>query len=344
MVRFPRLGAIARQEAEVLAVPHWMGEKITQPRQLLSPASGNARRREFPYPGLLSLQCLALYRENGPGLYLAADDIEGRSKSFAVFGTGQGDLGLEVCHFPGAETAMRGVYEPGYGVWLGLFEGDWMTVAMRYRAWALQQPWARESRLRQGRTPDWVRNTGFWVWNRGTSDNVLPPAAALQDYLGVPVSVLWHWWHGCAYDVNFPEYLPPREGTDAFREAVRRARSRGLNSLVYMNQRLWGMTTRSWVSQEAQRYAVKKPDGTVQSEIYNTFNRSPLASMCMGTAFWRDTYAGLSEAVYNGLGVSGIYMDQACSSLVCYDPHHGHPPGGGVYWMDGFREIGRAHV
>jgi len=339
VVHFPRIPAITQQESEVLAIPYWMGEKTTQARQLLSTASGNAQRREFSYPGILSMQCMAFYRDNGPGLYWVADDIEARSKSFAAFGNGQGGIGLEVCHFPGADTIAKTVYEPGYDVLIGAFQGDWMTVATRYREWALQQPWARESRLHQGRTPGWVRDTGFWVWNRGSSDGVLAPAAVMQDYLGVPVGVFWHWWHGCAYDVNFPEYLPPREGTDAFRQAVRRARQEGLNPIVYMNQRLWGMTAESWISQEAERYAVKKPDGTVQPEVYNTFTRSPMASMCMGTAFWRNTYAGLSEAVYNDLGVRGIYMDQACSSLVCYDTEHGHPPGGGTYWMEGFRAL-----
>ena len=339
LVRFPRLPGITQQESEVLAVPYWMGEKTTQARQLLSSAPGRARRREFSYPGLLSMQCMTFYREDGPGLYLAADDIEARSKSFAAFGDGQGRIGLEVCHFPGADTAAAATYTPGYDVLIGLFQGDWMTVAARYREWALRQPWARESRLRQGRTPAWVGDTGFWVWNRGPSEGVLPPAATMQDYLGVPVSVFWHWWHGCAYDVNFPEYLPPREGTDAFREAVREARQQGLNPIVYMNQRLWGMTTESWVAKNAERYAVKKPDGTVQPEVYNTFTRSPMASMCMGTAFWRNTYAGLAASAYNDLGVSGIYMDQACSSLVCYDTEHGHPPGGGTYWMEGFRTL-----
>ncbi|MDI9433547.1 MAG: DUF6259 domain-containing protein [Planctomycetota bacterium] len=339
VVRFPRIGPIAPQESEVLAVPNWMGEKTTQARQILSPSPGRAHRREFAYPGILSMQCMAFYRENGPGLYLAADDIEARSKSFAAFGDVQGGVSLEVCHFPGADPAAKTVYEPGYDVLVGLFEGDWITVAQRYRDWALQQLWATESRLKRGRTPDWVTKTGFWVWNRGHSDGVLLPAAAMQDYLGVPVSVFWHWWHGCAYDVNFPEYLPPREGTDAFRLAVRQARQKGLNPIVYMNQRLWGMTAESWDSRQAERYAVKKPDGTIQPEVYNTFTRSPMASMCMGTAFWRDTYAGLSETVYNDLGVSGIYMDQACSSLVCYDTEHGHPPGGGTYWMEGFRAL-----
>ena len=40
-----------------------------------------------------------------------------------------------------------------------------------------------------------------------------------------------------------------------------------------------------------------------------------------------------------GYGVDGIYMDQAVQSLVCWDSTHGHPVGGGNYWMGGFRAL-----
>ena len=99
------------------------------------------------------------------------------------------------------------------------------------------------------------------------------------------------------------------------------------------------MTAESWGSQGAQRYAVKKSDGTVQPEVYNSFTRSPMASMCMGTSFWRNTYAGLAQEAFDALGVNGIYMDQACSSLVCYNTEHEHAPGGGDYWMKGFQSL-----
>ena len=75
----------------------------------------------------------------------------------------------------------------------------------------------------------------------------------------------------------------------------------------------------------------------MQPEVYNTFTHTPCASMCMGTPFWRNKYAGLASEAVTRLGVDGIYMDQACSSLACFDATHGHPLGGGSYWMNGFR-------
>jgi hypothetical protein len=162
---------------------------------------------------------------------------------------------------------------------------------------------------------------------------------AMQREIGSPVSVFWHWWHGCAYDTGFPEYLPPREGVTAFVDALNQAHEHKVRALVYMNQRLWGMTTASWTNEHAAAFAVKAEDGRIKPEVYNTFTRLPCATMCIGTKFWRAKYSGLAAEAFNRLGVDGIYMDQACSSLACFDPQHGHPPGGGTYWMNGFRSL-----
>jgi len=339
-VRFPRIGGLARQEKEALAVPIWMGQKTNKPREIMN-AGGRGRRLEWMYPGILSMQCLALYRENGAGFYAACDDTAAFCKRFALFGDGQGGIGFEVVQLPENAGESGGAYRAPYRALLGVFEGDWFTAAERYRAWALKQAWARESRLKTGATPQWAIDTGLWVWNRGRSENVLAPAASLQEAADVPISVFWHWWHGCPYDVGFPEYLPPREGTQPFQDALNAAHARDLHAIVYMNQRLWGMTTKSWAERDAARYAVKGADGAIRPEVYNTFTKSPCASMCMGTAFWRNTYAGLAVEAVLDLGVDGIYMDQACSSLACFDPAHGHPVGGGSYWIEGFQLLQR---
>ena len=65
----------------------------------------------------------------------------------------------------------------GYPVILGTFRGDWFTAAERYRAWAVNRPGPERAGCR--RRPDWVLETGLWVWNRGRSPGVLGPAVAL---------------------------------------------------------------------------------------------------------------------------------------------------------------------
>ena len=336
-VHFPRVFGLVRQEDERLAVPMWLGQQAADPRSLL--CGENGRARQLDYPSRLSMQCVAYYRMGGSGLYAACDDTDAVRKTFAFWGTKTGDVHFETVHYPEIHQASPSRYTLPYHVLLGTFRGDWITAAERYRAWATKQPWARESRLRQGQVPDWVPETGMWVWNRGPSPGVLPPAAALQERLGLPVRVFWHWWHGCPYDIGFPEYLPPREGTEPFKQAVARAHDQGLRMIVYMNQRAWGMSTRSWKEEGAERFAVKEPDGKVRPEVYNIFTRQALASMCLATPFWRNKYAGLAEQAFEDLGVDGIYMDQACSHRACYDPNHGHPPGGGNSWMEGFRQL-----
>ncbi len=320
---------------EFLAVPEWMGQLAANPRAMLT----NGARWEWDYPGLLSLQCLALYPQDGPGLYFSCDDTKSYRKGFAFWKDVGGQFNYEMVHLleRGATTARR--YEVPYSALVETFHGDWFTAAEKYRAWGTKQSWAKESRLQKHLVPDWVLQTGLWVWNRGRSENVLAPAAALEQSLGLPVSVFWHWWHGCAYDTGFPEYLPPREGTESFTNALAIAHHEGLHALVYMNQRLWGMTTESWTNENAAPFAVKTQDGKIRPEVYNTFTKLPCASMCMGTEFWRNKYAGLAERAAKDLGVDGIYMDQACSSLSCYDPNHGHPLGGGRYWMQGFQKL-----
>ena len=337
-IRFPRVGGLRAQPQECLAVPTWTGRLCDTPRELLAGEKQAGRRLEWSYPGELSLQCGAWYRNGGPGLYLACNDTAAHRKSLAFWGTPSAQVNGEIVHLPEGQAAGLEHYRLPYQVLLETFAGDWFTAAQRYRAWGREQTWSRASRLRQGIVPAWVVETGAWVWNRGRSDGVLPPARLLQEKLGLPVQVFWHWWHGCAYDVGFPEYFPPREGSTEFRNAVADAKNAGTRAMVYMNQRLWGMSTRSWTEEGAAAFAVKGSDGVIRPEVYNVFDPQPCAAMCIGTPFWREKYASLAEQAIQ-LGVDAIYMDQACLSLACYDPAHGHRLGGGTYWIEGFRQL-----
>ena len=340
-VRYPRLGGIPRLgNDEELAVPQWMGQRAREPRRLLAGPSGTGRRLEWEYPGRLSLQALSLTSPGRGGLYFAANDTLAWRKGFALWGAPDGTAGYEMVHLL-SDPGENGSYEPAYDALVGAVAGDWFTAVERYRAWGTRQYWARTSRLATGASPAWVRETGLWVWNRGRSNVVLEPAAALQRDAKLPVSVFWHWWHNGPYDTSFPDYLPPREGAASFTAALARAHEAGLHAIVYVNQRLWCVNTPSWTRDGAERWAVVERDGTVRKETYNVFDPQPCAPMDISTPFWRNKYAGIADTLMHQYGVDGLYMDQAVLSLACWSRNHGHPVGGGHYWMDGFRELAR---
>ena len=337
-VLYPRLGGIELTEGADLTVPLWMGQRARDPRNMLSGPDGKGRRFEWGYPGQLSLQMIALTRGVLAGLYWATDDSLAYRKAFILSGDGEGYGRAEVAHLL-ADPQLATRYEPTYAVKLGVVYGTWMHAAERYRAWGEQQAWARESRVARGTASKWMRETGVWVWNRGRASQVLDPAITLRKTVGLPVSVFWHWWHAGPYDTSFPDYLPPRDGAAAFTAAVKRAHAADVRAIVYMNQRLWCTNTPSWTREGAERYAVRERNGTVRLETYNVFNPLPCAPMDVSTAFWRNKYAGIADTVVQQYGIDGIYMDQAVLSLVCWAPDHGHPVGGGHYWMDGFRAL-----
>ena len=330
-VIFPKIEGLKNTGEENLVVPTWMGSLINDPRSAISGRSGN--RWGWSYPGSLSSQVLALYNSDKIGFYASCNDSLSYTKNFALELDKPDNLIYEMINYPVYDSTLNS-YTPSYEAIIGSFRGDWITVAGIYREWAINQSWARESRFKQGLTPSWLENTALWVWNRGHSDNVLTPALALKQRLGLPVSVFWHWWHNCSYDDNFPEYFPPREGAESFIDAVTAAREQGVRCHIYMNALQWGDASEGWKSGRVEPYTVKDINGNIRSRAYNRFSGNALINMCVGTDFWRDYYAALCDSAVNIFQTSGVYMDQTCLSRMCYDHDHGHDLGGGNYWVE----------
>jgi hypothetical protein len=334
-VRFPRVAALRQRPDEILAVPRIVGNLARSPRTLLQGKNKEGTRLSWEYPFPLTLQCLAFYQDAGPGIYAACDDDQGYRKKFEVWGDVKGRVHFEILHEPEQDAVGLTGFRLPFAAVLGTFAGDWSTAAQIYRESAAARTIAARGRLRRQLTPAWVQQTGLWLWNRGRSQQALDPAVVMQKHLQAPVSMLWHWWHNCPYDAGFPEYLPPREGTEPFKAALEAARRRDVRVILYMNQRLWGTQTRSWADEGADAYAVKDKEGQVRAEVYNTFMKAPCAPMCIGTAFWRDKYARLAQEVLCNLKADGVYMDQVGCLASCWDPRHGHILGPGRYWTDG---------
>ena len=337
-VVFPRISGLKNPGKEFLAVPSWMGELIEDPRIQLSKLSGREKKYEWTYPGPLSMQCMALYSPQKCGFYAACHDSLAYRKSFGFLLDTLNSLVYQMNNYPVFDSAQT-TYKPAYQAIVGSFTGDWINAAERYKKWGSKQQWCVQSRLKNNLSPAWLNKTALWVWNRGQSSNVLLPAASLKQKLDLPVNVFWHWWHGCSYDDGFPEYFPPREGKKSFMKALAAAQQDGLKAIVYMNVLQWGTSTDSWKKENASAAAVKDINGNMNSHVYNVFTAKSLTSMCIGTRFWKDKYASLCERALNSYHLNGIYMDQACLSRTCYDSHHGHPLGGGNYWVENFETL-----
>ena len=247
-VRFPRIPALRQRAEECLAVPKQLGILARNPRKLTQGKNNRGQRLTWrsPQGTEMALPCLAFYQDDGPGFYAACDDTQGYRKDFAIWGDGKAQLHFEILHQPEQEAAEQLEFQLPFTVVLGAFRGDWTTAAQIYRESPTAQLIARRGRLLRQLSPAWLPQTGLWLWNRGRSQQVLGPAIVMRQHLQAPVSILWHWWHNCPYDAGFPEYLPPREGADSFRRALAEAQRQDVHAILYMNQRLWGMKTRSW--------------------------------------------------------------------------------------------------
>ncbi|HEY9175146.1 MAG TPA: DUF6259 domain-containing protein [Verrucomicrobiae bacterium] len=337
-IRFPRVPSLRPRPDEVLAVPRQLGVMARNPRVLTQPRPGSGARLNWrsPHGTDLSFPCLAFYQQDGAGFYAACDDSLGYLKTFSVWGDGQDQMHFEIVHEPEQAAVGQTYFCLPFTVVLGAFRGDWTTAAEIYRESPTAKVFAKQGERRLQLAPDWLAGTGLWLWNRGRSSQVLDPAIALRKRVKAPVSVLWHWWHNCPYDAGFPEYLPPREGAAPFSAALAAARRHDVHAILYMNQRLWGTTTQSWLDEGAEAFSVRGKDGNVAIESYNTYMKAPCAPMCIGTSFWREKYAGIAEEVLTRLKPDGIYMDQVGVLATCYDPRHGHIVGPGRYWTDGF--------
>ena len=106
-------------------MPYWIGEKTKFARQQLNPATGKGNRRQWDYPGTLSMQFITFYADNGAGLLLSTNDTQLLRKQFAAFGDGAGGVGLEAVHLVAIKDEKTDRYEPPYEVELRLFDGDW---------------------------------------------------------------------------------------------------------------------------------------------------------------------------------------------------------------------------
>jgi len=347
---FPVIGGIREiakdGQGDDLVIPLLQGLLVHRP---ISTILRNEKVRQMSYgsyPGLLTMQCFFYYNESIAGLYLASHDSLGYRKDFLFDSDEEGNGRFRVRNYPENMGLAGRAYCTPYSFALTTFRGGWPDGAEIYRGWATRQPWCRKGKLRRrGDVSNWFRDTSLWIWNRGKAERVVPGPMELKKRAGVNVALDWYWWHHNPYDVFVPEYLPPREGVKTFVENVDKLHSAGVKVVVYINGRLWDMTSGSWAEQGAELAAAKDENMKPYAEVYNiSMPDHIIAPMCPTTQLWKDKVSHLVKTLVSDYGLDGVYIDQVAiaHANLCHDPSHGHPIGGGNYWIQGYVDLIRA--
>lgn len=337
-VRFPALAWPKKMENDFLVLPRNDGCLLQSP--------GNVGwLPSCVYPGSASLQFLAHY-DNAAGLYVAAYDSRGFTKSFGVEKRGE-DLRLALWHLP--PFMPRGEWRTDYDVAIGTFRGDWQTAADLYKRWAVRQPWCRRTlaqRVADGDVPRWlVEPSLFYTYSlRGASGSrlarVSEQAAAWREMLGAPTTMMLMSWEKLGPWVT-PDYFPPFGGEAAFRSVTRSLRDNGHRSLVFLSGLKWTLRKQGGCEagfldqtepfeQRGAASAICATNGLPQRWGKPDEGVGEYAQICAATPLAREILFGAALQCQQ-LGIDCVQADQIVGGGLppCYSTAHGHPPGGG---------------
>lgn len=331
-VEFPVIGPLAALSSAELAVPNGWGQLIPNPSQ------SKGYHGHFPC-GTCDMQAANLC-DSGSGLYLAAHDPRGADKEI-VFSALPEQNALSyhlVTHPSGMGTVGLGQdYALPYAAATGAFAGNWLAGAKLYRSWLPNAIWwPKQPIAERTDTPQWVKETALWLQSGGSAEQAVPRARAFTQFFDVPAATHWYSWHMIPFDDHYPEYFPAKPG---FAEGVKSMREMGIKVMPYINGRLWDPRNDSWREEKAASACAKDSHGLKYVEVYAS--KVALAVMCPTTALWQQKIASTVQRLISEYGVNAVYIDQisAAPAKLCYDTGHPHAPGGGDFWVRGYREL-----
>jgi hypothetical protein len=300
------------------------------------------------YPsGWTSMQLLAAYDPSQrTGLYVGMHDPLAATKDILVESRPTDHAVVFAFDHPPAHLDQPGndFRLPGRAVWQ-LLRGDWFDAAIIYRDWASREARWWPDLTAEGRedTPCWMRELPVWALASGSPEAVVPQVKRFAEVMGVPVGVHWYNWHQIPFDNDYPHYFPTKEG---FSAAVAELQQSDIHVMPYINGRLWDSRDRGSEDFEfgsvARPAATKDENGAPYLERYGSkeADGSPVALgvMCPTTEVWQNKVSEIVRRLMNQCGVRGVYIDQvaAAKPLLCFDPAHDHPAGGGTWWPEAY--------
>ena len=271
---------------------------------------------------------LGLYNKQA-GLYIASHDPTGSVKTISAI-TDEEKVSFRFSWpAPNMGVDGNGYKLPGKVI-LGSIEGTWYEAAMIYKDWVKEQApwWPPPPSKRLSR----IQDIAVWVQHEsgGNISTLVEEVLEFAKFMGVPTGFHWYVWHKIPFDNDYPHFFPAKEG---FIDAVHQLEDAGVRVMPYINGRLWDADLDDFKS-EGIKAVTKNEKGEPYIEDYGNGVRN--AVMNPVTQIWQKKIKDIVLRLQKESGTSGVYLDQisAASPKLCMDKSHGHPVGGGSWWLD----------
>lgn len=283
-----------------------------------------------PYPGYR--MPFAAYNLGEAGLYFGVHDPHQANKDFI----------WERPEFLRCATIVEHAGEPGkagtgpkFPFVVKAYRGDWWDAAHIYRDFALKQKWTRKGPM--ARRPDYPKamyEANLWMlcgYSQGYGRVLKEMAKRWPD---VNKAIEFTCWGYLPYDTAYPEYLPAKKD---FVDCCAEAKQYGILTMPYTNGMLWDTELPTYCA-FGSKGAVIEANGNVRLEHWAKRDH---AVMCPCWKPWQETLQVAPVTLTDKYGATCVYMDQIgmATGVACYSTEHGHVPGGGSAWADGYREI-----
>ncbi len=332
LVKFPKIVGLSVEYTGQAAVPFGMGQIFDDPIHDTNFGFDGI------YPSCLYSMQFASISDKGSCLYLATHDPKAYVKGMRLSHTQDaGHISYEITQMPPNMGVPGQNYTQPYPCVVGILTGDWVNAAKFYRKWVLaNSDWMKGKKPLAKRTDisDSMKRMPYWAGFHGMTDENMEKIEADIKNVGTPAAVHMYHWHQIPFDHRYPEFWPPYSNV---RDYVEQLHSLGAKAMPYINLRLMDRLSDSWSRENASQYAATGPDGVPITEIED--NERQMGPMCPATSYWQNRFNDLAVKMTRDLNVDGIYCDQvaAMPPALCFNPNHGHPLGGGCYWVSGYK-------
>lgn len=326
-VDFPRL-AVKRQEDAKVILPFGWGTEYNL-------SGGTSYLVEYPScRGAMQMICM---QQDKMAFYYATHDTNANIKKFRISGAGNAAIfTTEAIASESWTPEGGGTFCLPWAVSVGLSPQGWEQAAVQwYKPFTQTTVWGKKS-LASRKIPEWVLNADLWLRPHYVADTTWTSLKKGLDFFGPQTAFHWYQWHQIEYDVDYPEYFPPREG---FVSMVKEIHKKGSHVIPYINGRLWDPASESYTRLNGKDASCRKEDGTLYTEIYGS--RVPNTITCPSSEIWRKIIIELADRIQQELGTDGLYIDQvgAAMGVPCWASNHPHAPGGGDFWHYSYRSL-----